>query len=414
MNSTDYLIIGGGIAGTTAAETIRSKNPDASISIITEESNRLYSRVRLPHYLRNEDTLEAVYIRKPSEYEDRKINFVTSEKVVKVDTDNKTVTTNKNNILSWKKLLIATGGKVNKLQIPGSDLAEVVYLRTLKDAENVKKVMDQSKEAVVVGAGFIGMELAQSFVKNGLKTTVVIREKYFWEAVVGENSGKLLTQILEENGVTLLTEQNVTEFVGDGKLASVKLDSGQIIKADIVGVGIGIYLDTDYLKDSGLVIKNGVVTNEFLETSTKDVWAAGDIAEFYDPISKKYHTLGNWSNASLQGRTVGLNMAGEKTSLLTTSLYSISVFGINFSFLGDQQVDEKTEIIERGTLTEKKLGRLLLRENRIVGASLINLPLDRAVIDRLIKTGTDISKFKDKLNDTAFNLTEIEADQIKE
>ncbi len=407
MNKIDFLILGGGIAGTTAAEEIRSKDQNSSITIITEEPQRLYSRVLLPHFLRNENSLDSLFMRPEDNYQKKNIQLLTNLKVTKVDTQSKAVTTSDNQTFEYGKLLVATGGKVNKLSTTGSNLPEVVYLRTFEDAKKIRELINNSKEAVVLGGGFIGIEFAQSFIKNGLKTTAIVMEKAFWEVVVGENSGELLTQILSENGVDVLTETQVTEFSGQDKLESVKTDKGTEIKADIAGVGIGIYLDIDYLKDSGLTLKKGIVTNEFLETSVPDVWAAGDAAEFYDPVFKKYHTLGNWANASSQGRTAGLNMVGEKTAFETTSLYSISVFGSNFSFLGDPTVDDQTEVIERGSVADKKLARLLIRDDQLIGASLINLPVERGSITRLIKDKVKITSTKAKLSDLSFDLSTI-------
>jgi NAD(P)H-nitrite reductase large subunit len=407
MAEIDYLIIGGGIAGTSAADSIRSKDQNGSILIITEEPERVYSRVLLPHYLQNENTLQSLYLRKEEDYTSKKIELLKNERVIKLDTQRKTVETNKNQTFTYKKLLIASGGKVNKLPIPGKELPQVVYLRTIEDAKKIKDLISKSKEAVVLGGGFIGAEFAQSFKKNNLKTTVVIREKYFWEMVVGENSGRLLSNILTENGVNLITETLASEFVGNEKLEGVKLSDGKVLKADVVGVGIGIHLDLDYLKETDLVTKTGVVTNEFLETSSQNVWAAGDIAEFYDPVLKSYHILGNWANAASQGRIAGLNMTGEKNIFETVSMYSINIFGNNFSFLGDPKKDETTEVVERGSVEERALARLLIKDDVVVGASLINLPLDRNYLTNLIKTKTKVTNFKNRLKDLNFNLSQI-------
>ena len=407
MTKVDYLIIGGGIAGTTAAEEVRSKDPASTIAIITEEADRTYSRVLLPHFLRNENSLESLFIRTPESYKEKNIQLLTKLKVTKVDSQNKIVTTVDNQTFSYSKLLIASGGKANKLPLSGANLPEVVYMRTLEDIRKIKEIIGRSKEAVVLGGGFIGIEFAQSFLKNSLKTTAIIREKSFWEPVVGENSGKLLSQILIDHGVVVLPETQVTEFIGQEKLESVKTNVGTEIKADIAGVGIGIRLEIDYLKDSGINLNKGVLTNEFLETTAPGVWAAGDIAEFYDVVFKRTHSLGNWANAASQGRTAGQNMSGQSQIFETTSMYSINIFDSNFSFLGDPMVDQNTELIERGTLADKKLGRLLIREDTIVGASLINLPADRNSITKLIKAKTKITSSKTKLADLSFDLSTI-------
>ena len=404
MEEIDYLIIGGGIAGTTAAETIRSQDSASSIVILTEESNRLYSRVLLPHYLRNENTLESLFLRTEGSYQEKNIQLIAGERAIKIDTATKQVTTDKSSIFKYQKLLLATGGKVNRLVVPGSDLNEVVYLRTFEDAKKIRELISKSRQAAVLGGGFIGIDLVQSFVKNGLATTAIIREKAFWESVVGENSGKLLSQILENHGVKILTETVAEEFVGQERLEGIRLTGGTTVKADIAGVGIGIHLDIDYLKDSGLTVKKGVVTNEYLETTVPGVWAAGDLAEFYDPIVKKYHSLGNWTNSSSQGRIAALNMIGGKNIFTTAGMYSINIFDINFSFLGDPLGDENTESIERGSFAENKLARLLLKADTITGASLINLPADRNTLNSLIKSQTKITVSKEKLKDLSFDL----------
>ncbi len=404
MQKVDYLIVGGGIAGTTAAETIRSKDPESSITILTEENDRLYSRVLLPHYLRDENSFEAVYLRTPESYLDKKITLETAVRVVKIDLATRQVTTQDNQIWGFGKLLIASGGKVNKLDLPGASLPQIVYLRTLDDAKKVKELIGTSKKAVVIGGGFIGIELAQSFLKAGLETTAIIREDYFWQSVVGENSGKILSKILEENGVKILPQADVLEFIGQDQLEGVKLKDGQVIPADLAGVGIGIHLDLDYLKETNLALKNGVVTNEYLEASEKDVWAAGDAADFYDPIFKRYHHLGNWSNASAQGRVVGANMVGSKEAFVTASLYSINIFNHNFSFLGDTHKDEHIEVIERGSVESGSLAQLFLRDDTLVGATVINLPAERNTLGELIKNQVKITVGKEKLTDLQFDL----------
>jgi NAD(P)H-nitrite reductase large subunit len=404
MKEVNYLVLGGGIAGTTAAEEIRSKDPTSSITILTEEPNRLYSRVLLPHFLRDENTLDSLFVRKAEAYTQKNIDLVTSTKVTSVDTANKSVTVASGEIYKYQKLLIATGGKLNKLAVPGGELPEITYLRTLEDAKRIREIILKSTQGIVLGGGFIGIEFAQSFIKHNLKTTAIIREKSFWEIVVGENSAKLLSQILVENGVTLIPETQVTEFVGEGNLKAVKTDKGAEIAADIVGVGIGIHMEVSHLQNSGLDINKGILTNEYLETSVPSVWAAGDIAEFYDSVYHRHHQVGNWANSSSQGRIVGLNMAGTKTLFETASMYSISVFSNNFSVLGDPTADENTEVIERGSLQDKKIARLLLRDDIIVGASLINLPIDRNQITKLIKNRTKVTPSKEKLADLGFDL----------
>lgn len=415
MKSADYLIIGGGIAGTTAAEFIRMNDAKASITIVTEEPETLYSRVMLPHFLRDQVPFERLHIRKTRQYKEQSIELLKGTKADSINTQNKIINLSNGKKIKYKKLLISSGGKVNKLSIPGSHLRGVTYLRTIADAESVKEQMLKSKNAVVVGGGFIGIEYAQSFIQTGLETTCVIREPYFWSEVVGEEMGKLINKILENNKVRIISESQVKEFGGDGFLKSVKLDSGQEILADIVGVGIGIHMELSHLIGSGIKINKGVLTNEYLETGTQDVWAAGDIAEFYDSLFGKYHQMGNWSNAAAQGKVVGPNMVAGfgvssndfKEKFTTVSAYTISIFDKRFVFMGDTSLGRDVEIITRGSLEEEKLGRIYLKKDVIQGATLLNLPADRRPIEQLIKEQVRVSASREKISDTNFNLGSI-------
>jgi NAD(P)H-nitrite reductase large subunit len=414
MKKIEYLIIGGGVAGTTAAEFIRMNDASGSITIIEEEPETLYSRVLIPHFLRGETSFERLHIRKQEQYEETNIELLKGVQVGSVDTKNKKVTLSDSQEIGYEKLLIASGTKVNELKVPGGDLDGVCYLRTIEDVKKVSDLIGNVKDGVVVGGGFIGIDFAEIFAKAGLKTTCIIREPYFWNDRVGENSGKLINKILENNGVEVISNSEVSEFVGGGSLESIKLSNGRELTAEIAGIGVGVHADLEYLKNSGIKTGKGVATNEYLETSTINVWAAGDVAEFKDTLFGKHHQLGNWSNAVAQSKVVGGNMvAGWGSSIdnrerfVTVSAYTISIFNGNFTMLGDTSVDSKTELIERGSVREEKLGRLHVRDDRIIGASLINLHKDRSPITKLIENQVKINVSKEKLADINFGLESL-------
>ncbi|MDP2720782.1 MAG: FAD-dependent oxidoreductase, partial [bacterium] len=382
--------------------------------IVMEEPEILYSRVLLPHYLRDQIPFERLHIRKPESYEENRVEFMKGVRAGRINIQKKEVTLSNGEKITYKKLLIASGGKVNKLQVPGADLKGITYLRTIQDVQEIKSLMKKAKNSVVIGGGFIGIEYAQSFVKAGLKATCVTREPFFWSGVVGENMGKFINKILQENGVDIVAVDEAVEFVGNNSLEEVRLKSGKKVPADIVGVGIGIHMDLDHLVGSGIKIDKGVITNEYLETDASDVWAAGDIAQFYDVIFNKHHQMGNWSNAAAQGKVVGPNMvAGWGSSrsgreqFITVSAYTISIFDVPFTFMGDPVVDWETEIVERGSIEDGTLGRIHLKDGAITGAALLNLSVDRRPIEELIKNRVKISVGKEKLADTSFELNSL-------
>src|SRR3990167_7454832 len=194
------------------------KDKNGSISIIMEEPERLYSRVMLPHFLRDQVSFDRLYVRSREQYEEKNIELLPGKRANNINTQGKRVFLSDGQEVQYKKLLVASGGKVNKLSVSGADLKGVTYLRTNQDAKEVKDLMIKGKEGVVIGGGFIGIEYAQSFIHAGLKTTCVIREPYFWNTVVGDNGGKLISKILEKSGVKIVTEAEVLEFVGEKQL----------------------------------------------------------------------------------------------------------------------------------------------------------------------------------------------------
>jgi NAD(P)H-nitrite reductase large subunit len=415
MKQSDYLIIGGGTAGTTAAETIRQKDLEGSVTIISEELEPLYSRILLREFLEDRLPLERLYLRTSEQYEEKRINLIKGVKANRLDTQNKKIYLPSGEEIHYKKLLLASGSKPEHLDTPGSDLEGIYYLRTLADAKKIKNQLAKAKTAVIVGGGFIGLDFVQIFRRVGLPTTCLLRGSHYWSRQVGERIGELINEVLEKNGVKLITKTQACKFIGKDSLEKIVLEGGQEITADIAGVGVGVYPSLGYLGESEIKVNKGVVTNEYLETEAPDVWAAGDIAEFYDLTFSKHHKLGNWSNSTIQGRVAGLNMAAgwgssggsNRQQFLTVSSYTMPIFAANLSLVGDTSTDGETEVIERDLATEEGLGCIYLRDGVIVGAVLLNLPADRLTIEGLVKKRVKINSQKKKLADPKFDLNSL-------
>ncbi|OGY26561.1 MAG: hypothetical protein A2Z24_00140 [Candidatus Woykebacteria bacterium RBG_16_44_10] len=415
VKTVEYLIIGGGVAGTTAAETIRQKDSEGSITIISEESEPLYSRILLREFLEDRLPLERLYLRTNEQYEEKIINLMGGVRANRLDAQHKIISLSSGEEINYKKLLLSSGSKPEHLDTPGSDLEGVHYLRTLADAKKVKNQLGKTKNAVIVGGGFIGLDFVQIFRRAGLATTCLLRGSHYWSRQVGEQIGQLINDILEENGVKLIAKSQAREFIGKSSVEKIVLDNGQEVAADLVGIGVGVYPSLDYLGESKIKINKGVFTNEYLETEAPDIWAAGDIAEFYDLVFSKHHKLGNWANSTIQGRTVGLNMVAgwgsdggdDRQQFLTVSSYTMPIFGANLSLVGDTSADEEVEIIPRGVPTDKAFGNVSLRDGVVVGAVLLNRPADRLPIEELIKKRVKIGSQKEKLADPKFNLRNL-------
>ncbi len=408
MQSFDYLIIGGSAAGTTAAENIRNLKPDATIGILTEEPHRLYSRILLPFFLKDKIIADQLFLKTPQFYSEKNITLTNSKRVVSVRPSEKKVRTDGGEEYAYNKLLLATGGKVNRWQAPGANMPGIFYLRTHEDGLAIRAAMKTAKRAIVVGGGFISLEFTTSFVLAGIDTTVLVLEPYYWANILDEPSGNLISKTLEKNGAKVLTGEEVAQVEGDGQVRGVLTKKGQRLPADIIGVGIGIHIDLDYLVGSEITTQRGILTNEFLETNVPDVFAAGDAAEFFDVLFNRRHMMGNWANAVAQGPVAAKNMTNaEKIPFETASTYSINFFEGNVSFVGVADAKAADNIVVRGSLESGALGRILLKEGKVIGATLINRAREQAALVNLVKNRVNISQNLDKLKDPNFDLSQI-------
>ncbi len=432
MKSTDYLIIGGSAAGTTAAEVIRGFKPDSSIAIVSDEPHEQYSRVLMPHYVRHKVSREQVFLKKPDWYQEKKIELVKGVKAVSLEPKSKRVKASDGQEFQYGKLLIAIGGYVNKIAVPGSDLANILYMRTIEDGDEIVKVASESKKAVIIGGGFIGLEFCSCFKLNGVEDiTALVLEDYYWQGKLDEESSKVLCSVLTRNGIKIVTGEEVdniqprrgptpkgVEPLKD-VVGAVQTKSGKKFQADVVGVGIGIKSDLAWIEDSGIKVNRSIVTNEYLETNIPDIYAAGDCAEFWDVVFERQHIMGNWANATSQGLAVGKTMAhsassgqaGQKTVFETASSYSINFFDGSCSFIGVTDEKFADQIIVRGSVENHKMTRIFVKKlngvTRIVGATIINDPAEVSPITFAVKNKADVSKFLEKLADQDFSLKEI-------
>ncbi len=415
MKSVDYLVIGGSAAGTTAAETIRNLDSNASITVVTDEDHELYSRVLIPHYIRGKVGREQIFLRKPEWYGDNKIELVKGVKAQGVEVSEKTVTLSNGQEIQYGKLLISIGGYVIPLKIPGSDSKNIFYMRTVEDADAIIKAAKKAKKGVIIGGGFIGLEFTSCFAMNGVAdVTVLVREPYYWAGKLDEASSKVLVNVLEKNGVKVLTNEEVESINPITRTDPVKAvglvqtKSGKTFEADVVGVGIGIKSDLSWLDGSGVKVDRAIVTNEYLETNVPDIYAAGDCAQFYDVIFNREHIIGNWANATSQGNAVGKTMSDAKTVFETASSYSINFFDGSCTFIGVTDEDYADEIIVRGSVENHRMTRIFVKTfnnvMRVVGATVINSTPDVAPLTVAVKSKVDISSHKDKLGDPEFDL----------
>ena len=386
MPDFDYLIIGGGIAGTTAAETIRQKDKNGRIAILSSEPHFLYSRVLLPEFIRGEVGLEKVMLRNAEDYRKNGVEIFLGEEVEKLNMGELSLKTKSGKEFKAKKILIASGGRPKPWNLNTSSPKNIFRLQTLGDAERIKKFLSGrgAGEAVIIGGGFMALEFIETLIHYGWRIKLLCAKKSFWPGFFDERGYEILSGVWSKNGV---------ETVFNGKITS----NGGELTADFVGVGIGLERNLDFMPH--LVVgqlSGGVQVNEYLETGTSNVWAAGDVARYPDPFSGRKRIGGNWSGAFMQGRTAGFNMTGSKERFKTISVYSIGHLGLNITFIGDIGPFAKGDIsVSKGFAfasgEKNEYVRISTKDNRVTGAVLINGQSFLGIINQAIMNKWDIS-----------------------
>ncbi|MBI4414794.1 MAG: NAD(P)/FAD-dependent oxidoreductase [Candidatus Kerfeldbacteria bacterium] len=411
MTRADYCIVGGGVAGTTAAETLRQHDGSASIVILSDEPYRLYSRILLskPAFFLEKVPFEQIFLKSEQWYKDHTIDLLAGHAAVALDVGQKIVTLDDRRTIGYGKLLLAIGTSVVRWKIPGSDLPGVHYLRNLEDARGITADVKTAQHAAVIGGGFVGFEMCDMLKQANVNATLIIRERYFWEPVLDETSGRMIEAALTKGGVQIIHEALTDRVEGTDHVTGLKLNNGTTIPCDMVMVGIGTRSHVDWVKAAGITCDDNIVTNEFLETNAKDVWAAGDIAEYHDVILDEKIRLGNWTNALMQGRTAALNMLGQRKPYKLVSFYSAHGLGMAITFVGDTRVTEKTAVIARGSPEHGWYSRYMMKGEKMMGATMVNRTQDLTALTRIIENSMPIGRYRQQLADSAFDLASIVA-----
>lgn len=407
MESINYLIIGGGVAGMTAAQTIRQHDEQGRIVVVNRESEYLYSRPSLAAFLKGECRLDDLYLRSQEFLAKNRIEVQLGTAAVEWQGIDRIIKTSNGQSLAYEKLLFAVGGQPKAWKVAGSSLNGVHSLRTIADAKRLAGNLKKARHVVVVGSGFVSLELIQLLSKVGVATTIVVRGDHYWQQSLDAEGGLLLDSFLKKvPNASVLYNTRVDAVAGDDKVSSVILSNGRKLATDLVLVNTGLEYETDWLNEK-LTIERGIVVNEYLETGVDGVYAAGDIAVFYDPIAGLYHQLGNWNNATLQGQIAGQNMTGHRHPMSAVTSYSINFLGRNISFIGQTSLRPSITGVPRGSARSGSYGKILIKNNRVIGASLINRFHEREPISRLISSQMHIGQHISELADESVPLAEL-------
>ncbi len=396
MQQYTYVIIGGGIAGTTAAETIRKNDPTGSIAIVSEEPYVCYSRVLLskPAWVLGEQPFDNVWLKKDDWYTENDIHLFKGLSAVTLDAGRKNVALSDGDELQYDKLLLATGAHNRKWNVPGADKRGIHYLRTVDDARAIGEVAQGGpKRVVMVGSACVSFEIIEILHSRGFTVTEVMREKYFFEPQLSQEGVAPIERTLEEKGITIIREMEVAEVLGGDHVVGVRLADGTELPCDIILPFIGVELPVDWLKAAGIATHKGIYANQYLETNAPDVWTAGDTAECWDLALGEAVIMGNWMSARLQGEIAGKNMAGpERTPFEQVSFHTSHGFGYLIGWTGDvRPLPDRTIVHIPIENDEQDHCRILVRHGRIIGGTTVNRPDLMSAITKLIKARVDVS-----------------------
>ena len=384
-----YVILGGGVtAGYAADEFANFDVPEGELCILSAEETLPYERPPLSKkFLAGDKSKEDILINDQDFYERHGIEIKLGTPVERVDLEKRKLYINGDTI-SYEKLLIATGARPRKLEIPGSELQNIFYLRTIQDARRIHQKATEAKKGIVVGGGFIGMEVTSVLQNLGVDTTMVFPEKRVWEAFFTEEMSNYFETYYRDRGVTILPEMTIDLILGEEIVTQVKTSSGQHLEADMVVVGIGVLPNVEIFKDNGLKIaEDGILVNRFLETNVPDVLAAGDVTRYRDILYQRPMHIEHWDNAVEQGRHAARVMLGEYQPYVHVPYFFSDEFDLSFEFWGDAL--GAAEAVHRGDVPSGHFSVWWLAEDgRLLAAFIMNRPEEeRTAAPQWIKAG---------------------------
>jgi NADPH-dependent 2,4-dienoyl-CoA reductase/sulfur reductase-like enzyme len=364
------VIVGGGLSTGRAIKSYREAGGDGRITLFSKDTHVPYHRPPLSkRFLRGEADVADTLVQPEQFYRDNDVDLHLETTITELDLRDRRVRIEGGGEKAFDKLLIASGATPRKLDVPGAELEGVMTLRTLDDSARIREAAKNARHAVIVGAGFIGMEVAASLSQLGLEVTIVHRGKGLFEILRARQVQQFFQDLYGRNGVELVLGDEVASFNGFSQLDSVETKRGRVVQAELAVAGIGVVPWVDWLESSTLPLDDGVVVNERFETGPEGVWAVGDLARFYDPVFGKHRRIEHWSQANYTGTLVGKLMAGEDGAYDVVSTFFSEVFGFTFRLLGD--VDDVEGIVLRGSLEDGDAILFYLFEGRLMGALVV-------------------------------------------
>jgi NADPH-dependent 2,4-dienoyl-CoA reductase/sulfur reductase-like enzyme len=359
MTTYKNLILGGGmVAGYCAKEYVEGGGTAGELAIISADDASPYERPPLSKsFLAGKDDESSVLINQPVFYRDHGIEVKINTRIASIDPAARRLRTDTGEDLAFEKLILATGAEVRTLDIPGIAPGDVLYLRSLADSKRIRERAASAKNAVVIGGGFIAMEVASVLAGRGIETTMLVREDRIWKAFFTPEMSAFFEQYYTSRGVRIRKQAEAT---------------GPAVKSDLLVAGVGVRPVTVLAEQAGLAVDNGVVVNEFLESSNPSVSAAGDVANYPDSLFGKRRRVEHWDNAVSQGQHMGHTLLGRREPFVHVPYFFSDVFDLSYELWGDPSQSDR--IVHRGDLHTRSFSVWWLFRDALVAAFVMNRP----------------------------------------
>ena len=391
------VIIGAGHAAGQAAASLRQEKYTGPITIIGDEAHVPYQRPPLSKaYLSGAQEVDRVYLRPEKFYQEKDIDLKLSTRATAINADAKTVELEDGAKIEYDKLLISTGSRPRMLSIPGSDLGGIHYLRTIDDVDGIRAEMREGANLVIVGGGYIGLEVAAVGVEQGLNVHVLEMEDRILQRVTTPTMSDYYNELHKGRGVNIHTQTAVTGFSGNGKVQKVMCGDSEF-DADMVIVGIGIVPNTELAEAAGLTCDNGIVVDDHCQTSNPDIYAAGDCTNHPNALLDRRLRLESVPNAMDQARTSVSNMLGGDKSYAAIPWFWSDQYELKLQMVGFS-ADGNREVV-RGDMASNQFAVIYLKDNTVVAADAVNSPKDFMLCKQLVGKEADAAILEDSSSD---------------
>ncbi|HZL35598.1 MAG TPA: FAD-dependent oxidoreductase [Tepidisphaeraceae bacterium] len=422
-----HLLVGGGLASSSAAQAIRALDHEGAILLVAQEIVRPYHRPPLSkEFLRHETTREELFTHAGDWFDANHIELRSARRAAHLDVMRNAVTLDSGEVIAYDNLLLAFGMLPRPLEVPGADLPNLLYLRTLEDAHRLHKAIDKAKaegrphtpgsrtgprgKAAVIGAGMLGVELAASLTQLGLSVDLLCAHAHPWDKFAGEITGKALAAFLEKRGVRIHPSARPARLEGDGRVQRVILGDGRIIDCDFAIAAVGGVVNRELLRGTPLAAEKAILTDAYCRTNVPNIYAAGDCAALFDPLFGKHRLLDHWDNAQLTGALAGRNMAGANEAYNAVNHFFSDIFELTLNGWGEaKKVDRRLvraarndngnppDLLEIGTDAEGRVAQVLA----------LGHAGDDELLRELVANRTQIAGWEEKIKDPAIPLSAL-------